>query len=189
MVKSSVEYIDQEVEGGADATSDEEVDKPVSWVFSLFFKMLFPVAVTVFALMYLSSVLGRIRLSNLYYPLFVFGTMLALLASVYVMEALRIRRIKNKYDVPLEETLRELLNEWWQAIGLVGVILVYMVLIPILGFFPSTFLTMIAAMVLGGNRNPILITGTTVGLLLIIYLLFVVFINMSPPEGPFAGLF
>lgn len=139
--------------------------------------------------MYLSSVIGRIRIGNLYYPLFVFGTMLVLLASVYVTESVKVRRIKNEYDIPLKQTLEEIVREWWQAIGLLGVMVVYLFFLPILGFFPSTFFTMIAAMLLGGNRNPILIAATTIGLLLAIYLLFVVFINMNPPEGPFAGLF
>lgn len=183
MVQSSVEYIDEEVEGGT-ASTEDDVDDPVSWAFSLGLRLMFPLLVTIFTILYLDSVLGEIRMENLYYPLFVLVTMSVLVASIYVHELRNVYEIKNSYDVTFKETLRGVYEEWWQAFVLVGLMFAYAYVIPIIGFFPATLIMMIVGMIVGGNRNPIIIAGTTILLLVLIYVLFIELASMTPPTGP-----
>lgn len=181
MVKSSVEYIDRDVE--AAATDDEEDREPMAWELATILKLLIPVFSTVFALLYLNSVFGRIALSNLYYPLFVIVALLALLVTVYIEELIDVYRIYRNHDRSAKVEVLELFEEWKQSIGLLVVSLVYLYLVPLLGFFSASFLAMIVIMPLGGYRDWRVIIATAVGVLSLIYVLFVVVANLQPPTG------
>lgn len=181
MVKSSVEYIDQDVE--AAATDEDETQEPIAWELAAILKLMIPLASTVLALLYLNSVIGRIAISNLYYPLFVITGLLVLLVTVYIEELMNIYNIYKEHDRPIQVEARRFFDEWKQSLGLLAVSLVYLYLVPILGFFSTSFAAMMIIMVLGGYRDWRVIVGTTVGILLLIYGLFVVVANLQPPEG------
>lgn len=181
MVRSSVEYIDKDVE--AAATDDEDRQEPVAWEVAAILKLLIPILSTLFVIFYLNSVIGRIGISNLYYPLFVIGALFTLLVTVYIEELLSIYRLSKEYTVSMRSELVSIFEEWKQSIGLLVVSLVYLYLIPILGFFPASFLAMVIIMPLGGYRDWRVIIATAVGILALIYGLFVVVANLQPPAG------
>lgn len=183
MVKSTVEYIDKEV----DAADTEEEDVPAerAWEIDALLRLSIPIVSTIFVLLFLSSVVGRIALSNLYYPLAIVGLLLILLATVYVTE---LRKIYTQYkgpDILAKENATELWGEWKQSVGLLVVAIAYLYIVPILGFFFSSFIGMLVIMRLGGYRNWRVTVPSTIGVLLLIYVLFVAIANLSPPEGVF----
>lgn len=181
MVRSSVEYIDKDVE--AAATDDEGRQEPMAWEVAAILKLLIPILGTIFVILYLNSVIDRIAISNLYYPLFVLGALVALLVTVYIEELIDIYWLSENYTISMKAELMGIFEEWKQSIGLLVISLVYLYWIPILGFFPASFLAMIVIMPLGGYRNWRVIIATTVGILALIYGLFVIVANLQPPTG------
>lgn len=181
MVESSVEYVDKDVE--AAATDEEETNELMAWELAAVLKLVIPVVSTVFVMLYLNSVVGRIAISNLYYPLFVITALLALLLTVYIEELRDVYRSYVEYDISVRTELMSLLDEWKQSIGLLVVSIAYLYVIPVLGFFSASVIAMIIIMPLGGYRDWRIIVGTTIGILVLIYVLFVVVANLQPPEG------
>lgn len=181
MVESSVAYIDEEVE--ETSTDEEETNEPMAWELAAILKLSIPVVSTVFAILYLDSVVGRIAISNLYYPLVVIAALLVLLSTVYIEESINIYNLYKNNDVSAEADVIDLFNEWQKSIGLLVVAIVYLYLVPILGFFSASFISMIVIMPLGGYRDWRVIIGTTIGILVLIYGLFVVIANLQPPAG------
>lgn len=181
MVESSVEYVEKDVEA---ADVDEEVEsEPIAWEVAALMKLSIPIAGTVFALLFLNSVLGRIAIENLHYPLTVVGTLLIILTTVYATEILEIYRNHTQQYVPLKADLKRLIEEWWKSIALLITAAVYLLLVPLLGFFAASVLAMPTIMYLGGYRDWRVIIATTVMILLFIYVLFVVVANLPAPEG------
>lgn len=183
MVKSTVEYIDKEVEA---ADTEEKEDQPeLAWEIDALLRLSIPIVSTVFAILFLSNVLGQISLSNLYYPFFVTGLLLALLASVCVTELRQIYQRYRGVDLSAKENATELWDEWKQSFGLLVAAIAYLYLVPILGFFIASVLGMVVIMFIGGFREWRIIVPTTAFVLVLIYILFVVIANLSPPEGIF----
>lgn len=182
MVESSVDYVDKEVEA---AEEEEEDQREIAWKIDAVLKLSIPIVSTVFALLFLSNVVGRIALSNLYYPLFVMGLLLVLLASIYVTELQKIYAQYQGTDVSTKANAARLWEEWKQSVWLLVAAVAYLYIVPILGFFIASFIGMIVIMLIGGYTNWRRILPTTVGVLLLIYVLFVVVANLSPPEGIF----
>lgn len=182
MVESSVEYIEKDVE--AADTGEEEETEPMAWEMAALMKLSIPIASTVFVLLFLNSVLGRIGIENLYYPLAVVGTLLVILLSLYATEILTIYRNYTQHSVPLKSNLKRLIEEWRKSIALLIAATVYLFLVPRLGFFVTSFLAMLGIMYLGGYRNWQIMILTTVMILSLIYVLFVVLANLPAPEGP-----
>jgi hypothetical protein len=181
MVKSSIEYIDQDVR--AADTEEEDEQRKIAWELSAISKLSIPILSTVFGLLFLSNVIGTITIENLYYPLFVIVTLFILLASVYVTE---LRKIYQQYaarDIPTKANARELFDEWKKPIGLLLTAIVYAYVIPLLGFFTASFIGMVVIARIGGYRNWKVIVPLSVGFSLLIYIPFVVVANIQPPEG------
>jgi hypothetical protein len=182
MVKSGVEYIEKDVEA-ADTGEEEEEREPMAWELATLMKLSVPIACTVFVLLFLNSVLGRIAIENLYYPLTVVATLLFLLSTVYVSEILDLYRNYTQQSVSAKSNLKRLIDEWRMSIALLIVGVVYLFLIPILGFFVTSFLAMPVIMYIGRYRDWRVMVATTVGILTLIYVLFVVLANLPAPEG------
>lgn len=182
MVKSSVEYIEKDVEA---ADIDEEEEKQsMAWGLAAILKLSVPVGTTLFVLLFLNSVVGRISIENLYYPLFVIGTLLFILSTIYITEILEIYREHTTVPTSMRANLQRLIAEWRISIAFLVAAIFYLALVPIIGFFPASVIGMVGIMLLGGYRNWKTIGITTVVILSLIYVLFIVIANLPAPEGP-----
>jgi len=66
---------------------------------------------------------------------------------------------------------------------IVGGLVVYQLLIPILGFFPASFIAMVGFITLLGEKNKLLIFCSSLGLVVAIYLVFVKVMITPLPRG------
>ena len=146
------------------------------------FRLAFPMAGLLLAVLYVESTYGRIRLANLYYPYFIIGV-LALIALTVLVDELRAYRSRPSGKA-FADTIREAAYEWRRSIGFTVVATVYIWLIEPLGFFLATVFGMMAVMVVGGRRNPIWIAVSTALIIAFVYVLFIQIMGLRPPTGP-----
>lgn len=144
--------------------------------------LVFPTLGLVFALLYVRSTYGRIALSNLAYPYVIIGSLLALLASVYVSEIRSVVQKNNRYELDIREALLNLIDEWKMSIIVCAVAIVYVGIIDIVGFFTSSALAMIILMSLSDvdYKMMVAVTAFTIGM---IYILFIGVLDVRPPGG------
>lgn len=166
-----------------DGAGEPENEHDYSKGYLALVRLLFPTAVLIIAILYVENTFGNIRTENLYYPYFVIGLLGFFLGIVYVREISRLVQIES--DEKLTTSLRIAYNKWQRSIGLVIVGTAYIFLIEVIGFFPSTFVSMIAIMIVGGVRDPKLIVGGTSVVVALIYVMFVQGMGLAPPEGMF----
>jgi putative tricarboxylic transport membrane protein len=166
--------------GGA---GDPEDEHDYSRGYLALVRLLFPTTLLILAILYVESTLGEIRTQNLYYPYFVIGLLVFFLGIVYAREIRRLLQVES--DEKLTTSLRVAYNKWRRSIGLVVVGIAYIFLIEVIGFFPSTFVSMIAIMIVGGLRDPKLIVGVTSIVVALIYIMFVQGMGLAPPQGMF----
>lgn len=183
MVESDVEYIEKDV-SAADTDEEGEAIEGMAWQTAAALKLSIPVLCTAFALLFLNSVVGRIDVENLYYPLSVVGTLLVILGTVYITEIRDIYREYTEYSVSVRSDAERLWAEWRKSIVFLIVAVAYLGSVPVLGFFPASFVGMIVIMLIGGYRDWRIIAVTTVLVLSFIYVVFVVVANLPAPEGP-----
>lgn len=144
-------------------------------------RLAFPTAALILAALYVENTYGRIDFGNLHYPYFVIALLVIFTLSVYVDE---IRRLYNHSSgEQFTESIRNAVEEWQRSIGFVAASVGYLSLIDVIGFFVSSFFGMIAIMLIGGLRDPKLILGGTVGVLTVVYVLFVTIMGLNPPTG------
>jgi hypothetical protein len=146
-------------------------------------RLSFPTAILILAILYVENTFGNIRTENLYYPYFVIGLLIFFLGVVYTREIRRLLQVES--DEKLTTSLRVAYDKWQRSIGLVIIGVVYIFLIEVIGFFPSTFVSMIAIMLVGGLRDPKLIIGGASIVVALIYVMFVQGMGLAPPEGMF----
>ena len=182
MVDSNVEYIEKDV---AAADTEEEEESNLAWQLYALLLLAIPLTSTVFIFLFLNNVVGEIRIENLYYPLVVTGVLLLLFASVYISEIRKIFKYRRESSKDLEVSLREIWAEWNKSFGFLAVAIIYLLILPYLGFFIASVLVMIPLMIIGGYRNPLYIGVTVFLVLALIYVLFVEIANLTPPEGMF----
>ncbi|WIV65906.1 tripartite tricarboxylate transporter TctB family protein [Natrialbaceae archaeon AArc-T1-2] len=173
---------EEPLNGGDERTEDrcESIDD--SFFLALVKPLVFPTLGLVFALLYLHSTYGRIDLSNLTYPYVIIGSLLALLASVYVSEIRSVVQKKDRYELDTKEALSDLIDEWKMSIVVCVIAVVYVGVIDTVGFFTSSALAMIALMSLSDVDYKVLVAVTvfTIGM---IYVLFIGVLDVRPPEG------
>ena len=182
MVDSNVEYIEKDV---AAAETEEDETSDIAWQIYALLRLSIPIASTVFIILLLNSIVGRITIENLYYPIVVTGVIIALLASIYISEILEIISHRREASHDLAVNVRALWDEWNKSAGFLLVAIIYLLVLPYLGFFIASVFAMIALMVIGGYRNPLYILATVAIVLALIYVLFVEIANLTPPEGVF----
>lgn len=65
--------------------------------------------------------------------------------------------------------------------------IVYVLLINTLGYFISTFFALSTLMYMLGVKNKLQIIGVSLGFLVVVYVIFVVFLSIPLPKPPFLG--
>lgn len=165
----------------AASTDDGEDTSRLSTAYVTLIRFAFPVAGLVLAALYIENTYGELRRSNLYYPYFVISMLVVAIVSVSITE---IRDLWGRSgDLTFAESVRRRARKWNRSIGLVFVGIAYIGTIDFLGFFPASFAGMIAIMLLGGLRDPKLMIGVTVLVLIAVYGLFIQLMGLQPPEG------
>lgn len=144
--------------------------------------MAFPTLVLLFCLMYLNSTWNRLDIGTLVYPYTILSLTLLLLGVVYVRESNSLRKtFSPRRD--FSESVKRLLFEWKESIGIILVAVGYLFIMDIAGFFPSSLIAIAAIMYLGGVRNWPLIAAISLFTLMMVYILFVVVLGIRPPSG------
>ena len=75
------------------------------------------------------------------------------------------------------------IGEFKNPLLMYAIIIVYVLLMPVIGFFPATLLFMPAAMIYMGYKRPIPIICVTAGMNIFIWVLFVYSLKVSLPQG------
>ncbi|ATW87488.1 tripartite tricarboxylate transporter TctB family protein [Halohasta litchfieldiae] len=146
------------------------------------FRLAFPIAGVILAILYIQNTYGRIRLDNLYYPYFVIGILGVLTVTVFATEIREL--LGHQSDLGFKESVREAVIEWKRSIGFTVVAIIYIWLIEPVGFFIATAIGLVSVMVVGGRRDPIWISISTALILVFVYLMFVQLMGLRPPQGP-----
>ncbi|WP_394742910.1 tripartite tricarboxylate transporter TctB family protein [Natronococcus roseus] len=169
------------------ATTQSDEDEAVgeesapATAFVALVRLAFPTAALLLALLYVENTYGRIGTENLYYPYFIVALIVVFIGSVYIDE---IKYLYNhSADDEFIESIKKSYSEWKRSIGFVIVGAAYISMINVLGFFVSSFLGMVAIMLIGGLRDPKVVVGGTVATLVGVYVLFIAIMGMNPPEG------
>lgn len=71
-----------------------------------------------------------------------------------------------------------------QVVGAVLLVVAYVFLLPWLGFVTATVLFLVAGMLYSGARSPLWIGSIALGLTLLLYYIFAVFLRIPLPESP-----
>ncbi|MEA1930672.1 tripartite tricarboxylate transporter TctB family protein [Halohasta litorea] len=146
------------------------------------FRLAFPLAGLLLAVLYVENTYGRIRLENLYYPYFVIGVLAVLSLTVFATELRGLADYSG--ELSFVESVRDALGEWNRSIGFSLVAIGYIWLIEPIGFFIATAIAMVGVMLVGGRRDPLWISISTVIILVFVYVMFVQIMGLRPPSGP-----
>lgn len=177
------EDVNEELSVAGDGVSSEAIEE-ASLFFSLAKRLLFPTISLVFVGLYVENTVGRIRLENMYYPLFIIVCLFILLGSVYISEILDLYRNAEQYSATVVEDLATTYDEWKLSIWVVSISLMYLYFIELIGFFPSSFIVMATIMRVGGVRRWQTIGLVSVGVLVFTYIMFLMVLGIRPPTGP-----
>lgn len=148
------------------------------------FRLAFPLVGVLLAILYVESTYGRIRLENLYYPYFVISVLGVLTLTVFATEFYGL--IGRKGELSFVYSVRSALSKWNRSIGFTFVAIAYIWLIEPIGFFIATIVGVVGAMLVGGQRDPLRISISTVLIVVFVYVMFIHIMGLRPPQGPLA---
>ncbi|NGM71274.1 tripartite tricarboxylate transporter TctB family protein [Natronolimnobius sp. AArcel1] len=166
-----------------DNTQSESVS--VSVPLSAVLRYLIPIAVLLLSANYVNETYGQIRAENLYYPYLIIGVMCVLSLVVIIEETIDLRSVQR--DIGTHEALAEYVNQWRVSISLAILIVIYVVLIPVLGFFSASVILMTASMYATGVQRWRLATLVIIATLSLIWLMFIEVLGIQPPAGLIDG--
>lgn len=122
------------------------------------------------------------------WPRIILGLLFLLALGIVFKGLQKTRRIRQGETVEgdeEEEEERLNLRLLKSPLATLLVVIVYVALLAIIGFFPATILFLAGYLWYGGVRNWVTYVSTIVGLPLFIYLLFVIQLNVQLPSGIF----
>lgn len=166
-------------ESGTDEGSSQ--NKTYSLGFHIIARLALPTAILIFSVNYVHTTYGRLALSNLQYPYLVVGILAGFTIWIYVEEIIELYNME--FNRGFQESILSWLREWRIAAMFVFISILYIGLLDIIGFFSSSFLGMTAIMYSSGVRNYKVMIVVTIGMLILIYIVFVEFVSLSPPDG------
>lgn len=174
-------------EGDPAGPAEEDDGVRLSVGLSAVGRLLLPTVLLLLAINYVNVTWGRIQWPNLRYPYFVLGVMSVFILWVYVDELRELYAMDR--DRTTAAALREFVNEWRRSILFGAITVLYVALIPVLGFFTASFLAMTSIMYAGGVRNYKLGLAITLGILALVWIMFVEVVGINPPDGLIDALF
>lgn len=162
----------------------EELERdrvPFSVPLSAVARFLLPVALLLLSANYILETIGRIRWSNLHYPYFVIGVLCVMILLVLVEEVRELRAMDP--DVETGEAFWEYIDRWRISIAFAVIAVLYVALIPVIGFFSASLGTLIASMYVAGVRNYKISAIVILVVLGLVWLMFVELVGINPPRG------
>lgn len=70
-----------------------------------------------------------------------------------------------------------------RLLGFVGVMLIYTVLLPLIGYIIASIITFAALVAIAGERRPVRVIAASLGITAALYLIFAVLLGMNVPEA------
>lgn len=145
--------------------------------------LIFPIFVVIFCVCYLVSTRG-LKIEILRYPFF----MIAGLAILVVLIAMdEIKKIKRQPNVGKKENVLEKFKKF-DIKGIAFLIItsvIYLILIPVVGYFSITWAFTIFLMYWLGERKIIKVVIISTGFIIMQYVVFQVFLYLPIPTGFF----
>lgn len=160
-------------------TEDSTVDFSIPLAVVL--RYLLPVALLLLSANYIRETFGQIRTQNLVYPYLIIGLMTILIVAIMIEEAVDLRAADITVDT--RTTIKQYVTQWRIPIVFAGLLVVYAVLIPTIGFFSASVAFMTASMYITSVRDRKVGAAVVGGTLVLIWILFVEIVGVSPPEG------
>ena len=133
---------------------------------------IFAVAFGVF--LWMQTVVKKMEPQSKSFSRFVLGVFILLGLILIVISIINAKKPAGK-----EVKLREFVN----PMIMLGIIVVYVLLMTTIGFFPATLLFMPAAMLYMGYKRPLPMICVTIGMNLFIWVLFVYSLKVRLPKG------
>lgn len=149
-------------------------------------RLMLPVALLLLSANYVRETWGTIRAQNLQYPYFVIGSLAVLILLVLIDEFRTLQSMDR--DVRTVDALNAYVDEWRVSILFAVIAVVYVGLISVTGFFSASVVAMGAAMYVAGVREYRMGLIVTVGVLGLVWLMFVELVGINPPSGIIDGL-
>ena len=163
-----------------DSNADTE-SVPFSAALSAITRYILPVVLLLLSLNYVRLTYGNLSWQNLRYPYLIIGLMIALLVLIMIEEAIDLKN--TEFSVNTRTAVENYVERWNIPIKFAILLVVYVVLIPTLGFFTGSAVFMMSSMYVTSVGSRAVAAGVITGTLGLIWILFVEFINIRPPQG------
>jgi len=163
-----------------DSNADTE-SVPFSAALSAITRYILPVVLVLLSLNYVRLTYGNLSWQNLRYPYLIIGLMIALLVLIMIEEAIDLKN--TEFSVNTRTAVENYVERWNIPIKFAILLVVYVVLIPTLGFFTGSAVFMMSSMYVTSVGSRAVAAGVITGTLGLIWILFVEFINIRPPQG------
>lgn len=124
--------------------------------------------------LWIQTVVEKMEPQSESFSRFVLGIFILLGVILIVISLINAKKPAGK-----EVTLKEFVN----PMIMFAIIVVYVLMLNVLGFFPATLLFMPAAMIYMGYKRPIPMICVTIGMNLFIWVLFVYSLKVRLPRG------
>ena len=154
---------------------------PFSPALSALTRYILPVVLLLLAFNYVRLTYGNISWQNLRYPYLIIGAMVFLILLIMFEEAIDLKN--TDFSVDSRTALRNYMQTWEIPIKFGALLVVYVILIPTLGFFTGSAVFMLSSMYVTSVGSKAVAAAVVTGTLSMIWILFVEIVNVRPPQG------
>ena len=145
-------------------------------------KYLFVVLALVFVIVYWSSA-GKLPPQSVVFPKFITAILIPLFIWVIIQSIVEYRALAKNTEVPENEKWKFSLNITRNKLVIVGATVVYVAIIPVIGYIVTTVLYVGGLSFFLGNRKPVKLILYTGILVAILYLIFGFWLRIRLPTG------
>jgi len=144
-------------------------------------RYLLPVALLLLSLNYIRLTYGNLQWQNLRYPYLIIGLMTFLVVLIMFEEAVDLKN--TEFSVSTRTALRNYAERWEIPIKFGILLVIYVILIPTLGFFTGSAVFMMSSMYITSVGSRAVAATVIISTLSMIWILFVEIVNVRPPRG------
>ena len=159
---------------------------PFSASLSAITRYLLPIVLLLLSFNYIRLTYGNLRWDNLRYPYLIIGLMTFLVILIMFEETIDLK--KTDFSVDTRTALRSYIEMWEIPIKFGILLVIYVILIPTLGFFTGSAIFMTSSMYVTSVGSRAVAATVISGTLSLIWILFVEIVNVRPPQGIIDGL-
>lgn len=169
----------------ADKQSQSSVQFPQS--ISLAIRVLFPMSILLLSINYVIQTWGQIRMSNLHYPYLIITIMCALSLYTIFEEILKSRKEGKRSN--MRKSLKDFANRWKSSIMFIFICVLYVIFIPVIGFFSASVAAMVSSIYVAGGRSYRISGITTTFIITLVWFATVMILGINLPGGIIDDLF